>query len=295
MGNISLAPNYFIFKNGIVINTITNKEIKTKINKYGYRTVAVVKNGGGRLHRTIHRLLALAYIPNPDAKPQINHIDGIKLNNSLDNLEWVTASENTSHAYRNGLTNNTLFITLHDKNNNSACKFHSLKALSKHLNVRPGILLCYIKYSKEYPFMDKYILELADPDGYLKLDNSVNFGRSIYVYDYLTSEWINYQTVSHAVYHTGLRCIRERNPRASFVEKLGYIISENICFVPNNTIKPETIVANRKEYLSRPYRSSLAISYYVYEYETKQEYVFKTSLRFMVRRAAFIKKASLLA
>lgn len=54
-------------------------------------------------HRKVHRLLALAFIPNPDCKPHINHIDGNKLNNSLDNLEWCTQQENIQHAYDTGL------------------------------------------------------------------------------------------------------------------------------------------------------------------------------------------------
>lgn len=51
----------------------------------------------------IHRLVAETFILNPLGKPCVNHIDGNKLNNNVNNLEWVTISENTMHAYKNGL------------------------------------------------------------------------------------------------------------------------------------------------------------------------------------------------
>lgn len=70
----------------------------------GYRYDQVTyQEGGKQKHETVHRLMAEAFIPNPENKPQVNHIDGDPSNNSIDNLEWVTAKENIQHAYETGL------------------------------------------------------------------------------------------------------------------------------------------------------------------------------------------------
>lgn len=95
---------YYINRNGEVKSTNAfkgTKEIilKGSISNKGYKIVSLMNNGKV-YSRTIHKLLAQAFIPNPDNLPCINHKDGNKLNNSLDNLEWCDYGYNESEAYR---------------------------------------------------------------------------------------------------------------------------------------------------------------------------------------------------
>lgn len=70
----------------------------------GYVMVTLCKDSKP-FNASVHRLIAEAFIPNPENKETINHIDGNKQNNSIDNLEWATQRENNIHAYRTGLHN----------------------------------------------------------------------------------------------------------------------------------------------------------------------------------------------
>ena len=66
-------------------------------------TVVTYTESGKQTSYYVHRLVAEAFIPNPDDKPQVNHKDGNPSNNNVENLEWVTSKENVAHAYEIGL------------------------------------------------------------------------------------------------------------------------------------------------------------------------------------------------
>jgi len=82
--------------------SIGNKFLKPRQDKKtGYLKVALYKNGKAKVFY-VHRLVALHFIPNPSNLPQINHKDGDKTNNSINNLEWVTASQNIKDSFKKG-------------------------------------------------------------------------------------------------------------------------------------------------------------------------------------------------
>lgn len=85
-----------VTENGKVFVKETGKEITPKNNGNGYLRIYIPQL---KKRFLLHRLVATAYIPNPDNKPQVNHIDGNKHNNSVNNLEWCTNKENMTHFY----------------------------------------------------------------------------------------------------------------------------------------------------------------------------------------------------
>jgi hypothetical protein len=111
-------PKYEVNEYGDVRNVKTGKLLKSFVNHRGYLRINL--NGKSKF---IHRLIAEYFIPNPDNKPQINHINGNKLDNRIENLEWTTNSENMLHAYKTGLrkvykinqyTKNGIFLRQYD-------------------------------------------------------------------------------------------------------------------------------------------------------------------------------------
>lgn len=82
----------------MTMRLIKSHIMKIQENNKGYFFVCM-KEFGKRKNLLIHRLVAEAFIPNPENKPEVNHIDGNPHNNRVSNLEWVTSSENRKHAY----------------------------------------------------------------------------------------------------------------------------------------------------------------------------------------------------
>lgn len=100
-GKIKTFKHNNIRKNGRLDNR-EGKFLKPKTDKYGYQHVILTKNRKRKDYQ-VHRLVAQAFIPNLENKPTVNHKDGNKCNNCVENLEWATFKEQKNHSIKNGL------------------------------------------------------------------------------------------------------------------------------------------------------------------------------------------------
>lgn len=95
--------SYLVSDKGRVKSLITGRILKPQCCGSGYLKVMLRVSYKVYKNAMIHRLVAEAFIPNPEQKKTVNHIDGNKCNNEVSNLEWATYSENLKHAYKSGL------------------------------------------------------------------------------------------------------------------------------------------------------------------------------------------------
>jgi len=110
----------------------TKKVLKQTPNRLGYQTVCLVDKPKNKL-KTVHSLVASAFLNNKLNKPQVNHKDGNKLNNNLQNLEWVTSSENIIHAFKFGFKVPTYKKVIDEQNGQI---YESALFVSKLINVK---------------------------------------------------------------------------------------------------------------------------------------------------------------
>jgi HNH endonuclease/NUMOD4 motif/NUMOD1 domain len=118
-------PNDKISKDGRVYSTWV-KRMKTQRDRKGYKLVSITNKDGKEIKIGAHRLVAMAYLPNPQSFPMVNHIDGNPSNNNVTNLEWCDASHNSKHAHRTGLCSSRKKVNQLDKNGKVIRTFNSM-------------------------------------------------------------------------------------------------------------------------------------------------------------------------
>ncbi len=138
------------------LRTFKRKILKKRINNCGYAEVRLSKNGK-KATGFIHVLIAKAFLPNPYNKPQVNHLNGIKSDNCIDNLEWCTQAENMRHAFKIGLMNKTIKKVI---NLCTGIKYKSAFEAAKELNMNYRTIKNYLNGNRKNQTCLEYLSDL---------------------------------------------------------------------------------------------------------------------------------------
>lgn len=127
-------PRDKISPDGRVFST-WGKKFKTPQDRKGYKFVSVTDAAGRETKISVHRLVALAYIPNPLSHPVVNHKDGNPSNNTIENLEWCTYAQNAQHAHDTGLCSSKKKVLQLTKEGKELKTFNSMKEAANHVGL----------------------------------------------------------------------------------------------------------------------------------------------------------------
>ena len=136
---INEFDNYAISNLGNIKNIKKGNILTPYLNTNGYLTYTFCQNGVKKTFR-LHRLVALYFIDNPNNLPYVNHKDGDKTNNKVENLEWCTAKENDTHARSSGLKNQEKPIIAKNIETNETLTFKSVTEAGAFLGINKGTI-----------------------------------------------------------------------------------------------------------------------------------------------------------
>lgn len=140
---------YQISNKGNVWTTYQNRKLKPSLQNNGYLYVNLINQYGHRKKELVHRLVALHFIPNPEGKPEVHHIDENKLNISVENLQWVTRIENVNAGTRNARMTDAIKkpVLQFDKQGNLIKEWDSANDVEKELGIDQGSIsaVCHKK------------------------------------------------------------------------------------------------------------------------------------------------------
>jgi len=281
---------YYISRDSRVLSLLGREPrlLKQPVNKSGYKRIGIFK-GLDKKSFLVHRLVAKAFIPNPRKVNVVNHIDGVKTNNHVDNLEWVTPKENVDHAIRTGLLKSAYnFITIYDIKEKKTIMMNTLARATKFLGINIENLIA--NFSEINPIWDRYIVKfndeemkkLNDPDTYRREGRE---GKLLYYYDYVKQELHGPYMQRYTVYKTKVDAtsIRVMLPKQTdgVYYKAGYIFSYDPISKQDikkynryNHVKEREIFLARAQYIESK-RDNKIIK--VFDYLKQKEMIFENT------------------
>ena len=164
-----------VFRREIKKGEIVDNVMYGGLDSDGYHNVTLSVDGEKKTFK-IHRLVANAFIPNREMLPEVNHKDGNKLNNTIDNLEWVTTEDNIKHSYETGLQKHRVYT---DKQINLVCvllttNLYSLKDISKLTDVTVDMIRRVIRGERHYGIAKHYDLTKYNPHDHFEVKYGIH-------------------------------------------------------------------------------------------------------------------------
>lgn len=178
--NILTNKKYYVSNLGRFKNIYGQIMDNYKVNENGYIRVYIYKKT-----IALHRLVAYIFLENPENKEQVNHKDGNKLNNKVENLEWCSNAENQKHKFEMGLGNNfTRKVKQYDLNWNLIKEYNSISSASKEMNISKGTIQSVLLKNRKtaagyiWKYSDDVNIDFSE-----KISINENKGRSVGQYD----------------------------------------------------------------------------------------------------------------
>nr|DAK22724.1 MAG TPA: homing endonuclease [Caudoviricetes sp.] len=241
-------------------------------DKNGYKRVSLK---GYKRSVMVHRLVGYAFLENdrPD-RIHINHKNGIRYDNRVENLEWCTPQENIVHSYDTLLNKNTTHVVVTDITTGEKKWYRSFKDVGRNIGIYPSVFVPYVRLSKDNPIANRYIIEVSDPESMINRSNTIVFGDEIYVYDFLTDETVEYPSILMAAYQTGIRGLSNLRRFKQILDyrRIWYSVSiDKDKLIKTSNLSMDEMKKNRHDYLMKPY-APVPGRYWLYDYYTGEQF-----------------------